>query len=93
MKKKIFLIALFAIALTYGYFFQQAKSKNTLSNLVLENIEALTQNESAGKGCSAVAYCYIGIIKSGEVSCTGTERCTSGKSYVECDGKKSSCSG
>lgn len=58
MRKRFFSIAVFAaVALTAGWNYQQNKQKAGLSDLALENIEALASGETSGSyGCGYAAY-------------------------------------
>lgn len=52
MKKRFFKVAFVAMfAVAVGYSAQQAKSNSGLSDLVLDNVEALAGSESAGFNC------------------------------------------
>lgn len=52
MKTRTLRIVVFAaVALTAGWSFQQNKQKAGLSDLALENIEALAEGETNDKGC------------------------------------------
>lgn len=86
MKKKMFLVGTFTIVAMSGYFFYQANSQSTISHLVLDNIEALSQDESGPIICTAMANCYDKLHdKIGEISCSGRVKCTSQFMKVICD--------
>lgn len=93
--KKTFFSALAVIAVgaaAFGGYITCPETASTSNQLLAENIEALASNAESGGSCSASAICYWGDTKqTGSVSCTGTENCSSGYEWVECDGKTHSC--
>lgn len=68
MKKKVFgAVALIAIAVAAGWNYQQNNNKVEMSDLTLENIEALASGEGGGgmtdcpNGCltyTGICFCY-----------------------------------
>lgn len=98
MKMKSLIVACMTSAIISGIIAlsHQTSSERT-SYYLLDNIEALSDGETGS--CSAVANCYSEEyrdgrwqkILDGNVSCVGETSCSSGKGYVECDGKRSSC--
>jgi hypothetical protein len=89
MKKKIliFMIATAVVALA-GWNISQAGGEEALSDMALENVEALAQ-ESGGGSCSCTRRCN----DTTTASCTGYRRCdcNSHFNYVVCDDVTASC--
>ena len=40
--------------------------------------------------CTVTTYCFSGLLKVGEISCTG-KQCARGFSFVECEGNRTDC--
>lgn len=98
MKREILRIVMVAaIVVTAGWNISQNINGTNASDLALNIVEALANNESGGGyRCSVSSNCYgVGGV-SGSVSCTGST-CSRGsggafsKPWVECDGRKTSC--
>ena len=91
MKRKFFLLIggttlVVLMTINIGIGVKAINGNCTLSSIIKQSV-AYAESPGGGYSCSAKAQCYIG----GEVSCTGTDTCTSGIGYVKCDGKTSSC--
>jgi hypothetical protein len=90
MNKKIFsFIVVAAIALAAGWNIHQSRN-NILSDVALENVEALAEENGGSGSCSCSKKCGDGNTTA---SCTGYSfcNCNSGFNHVTCDGVSASC--
>ena len=93
MKKKFLKIALAMVVVATGsygsYKAYRMCATEKYSDLILANIEALSNDGESGYSCTVTLICLDG----GNVSCTGIQKCyrSSYYGYVKCDGKKTYC--
>ncbi len=95
--KKVFFTGVFALALVaiIGYGINKNQNVEQLSDLALQNVEALAQEEGGtggGYSCSVTSNCFSILSGQvlGSVSCSG-KNCERGTGYVKCDGKRTEC--
>jgi hypothetical protein len=78
-----------AVVALAGWNVSQSRSEEWLSDVALENVEALAQ-ESGSAYCTCTKTCQNGTTTA---SCTGYTKCkcNAGSWYVVCDGVTASC--
>lgn len=86
MKKFLGIIAIAAVVTTAGWNFNQSKNEVKLSELALENIEALALGES-GNGSMNQEY----VCRKCGSTVTGCFYCTEDPNYCNCTASQHSC--
>ena len=89
--KSTLVVALIAAAAFGGVKTYGAYSATDDTNLLAENVEALSDGGETKASCTASVDCTLGDKKIGSVSCTGYDSCKAYLTCVECDGVSASC--